>query len=777
MSETDEMSSIKAVAMGRIVAMRRMNRARRLITFLVLIAATTLGATHTSRAANLTGTVSDGASREALGFVNVVAILLADENERRGASSDGDGVYLIEKLRPGTYRVMASRIGYETRTDTVRVTEPVSRFDIRMSESALPFDPVDVTGDRLAKEKEVQTGLVSLDTEALKALPSIGEFDPIRSLQLLPGVQAASDISSGLYIRGGGPDQTLVLLDQVPVYNPTHAFGFFSTFNGDLVDRVKLYKGAYPAEYGGRLGGVVEIQTKDPKVDEFEGFAGLSTITSRVTMQGKAGSRGGWLFGARRTFLEPLLSAIRTEDNEIPSYYFYDLNGKYFYESRDGDQVTVSAYNGRDNLRFDLDEDSFINLRWGNTLLSTSYSHIFATAFLTNFRLSMSEYRSDNDVQIFTTPFSVDNRLFDLSARADVTYELNSNRRWTTGVLASTYKFEFKQTFNEDEQLDYERTPYDVSVYIQDDWQATETTRIQTGLRGRYFSDGDRYLAEPRFSIGQRLNDQWRMKLGGGLYNQYLQLITTEGFSAGDFYVPIDETAEPGQSKQIVFGLEYEPSDEFQYTAEYYFTDLANLVVLDNRVTPDQEEITAETLFVTDGSGWASGVELFAQRRVGNLTGWIGYTLGWTRRTFSELNGGDPFPPKYDRRNDFSAVATWKRGPWTYGASLVYGTGQAFTPATALYALQNPTEDLYEVFVLPGERNSARLLPYHRMDVSVTRDFTMFGKQAKWMVQVFNIYSRRNEWFVQYNTEDLSTMPEVFKMLPLIPSLGVEFDF
>ncbi|MEZ4647295.1 MAG: TonB-dependent receptor plug domain-containing protein [Candidatus Eisenbacteria bacterium] len=744
---------------------------------LLLALTGSMGLVPLARAALLTGQVTDTQSGEALDFVNVVAILIADDNQRKGASSEEDGVYRLENLRVGTYRLLSSRIGYTTREDTVRVVDPVTRFDVRMVEDAIQVSGVDVFGDRLAKEKELQPSVIQIDREVLKSLPSIGETDPLKGLQFLPGVQAASDISTGLYIRGGGPDQTLVLVDEVPIYNPTHAFGFFSTFNGDLVDGVKLYKGAYPAEYGGRLGAVVDVQMREPESDELTGTAGLSTITSRLALEGRAGDRGNWILGARRTFLEPFLNAIRNEDNEIPSYYFYDLNAGYKWSGRNGDKVKATAYSGRDNLRFDLDDDSYLQLRWGNTVLSTSYSHIFATAFLTDFSLSVSEYESENEVQIFTTPILFSNRVLDVSLRGDVTYEWNSSRRLSAGVLGSAYEFEFYQEFNEKAQVDYRKKPYDVSAFLQDDWQLGEGTRLQTGVRARYFSDGARRLLEPRISLGQRVGDDWRVKLAGGIYHQYLQLVSTEGFSAGDFYLPIDDTADPSRSAQAVLGVEYEPSDTYKFAAETYYTDLSDIVAFDNRATGDPSEFDAEAIFVTNGTGWSSGLELFADKRVGDVTGWVGYTLGYTRRTFAELNGGREFPPKYDRRHDINAILNWRRGRWTYGMAFVYGTGQAFTPASALYTVRNPADHQYEVLILAGDRNSARLLPYHRVDLTVSRDFQFFGSDAKWMFQLFNAYSRRNEWFVQYDTEDLETEPQVFKMLPLIPSIGMEVEF
>jgi hypothetical protein len=268
-----------------------------------------------------------------------------------------------------------------------------------------------------------------------------------------------------------------------------------------------------------------------------------------------------------------------------------------------------------------------------------------------------------------------------------------------------------------------------------------------------------------------------RLKVAGGVYHQYLQLISSEGFSAGDFYVPIDETVQPGRSYQGVVGVEWTRGPTYRFSIEGYYTRLERLVVLDINAPADQTSFKAIDLFVTDGNGWATGAELFVEKRLGSVTGWIGYTLGWTRRTFDELNSGDEYPPKYDRRHDINVVFNYMRGPWRYGVSFIYATGQAFTPASARYEVRDPGSggNRRGSRVLAASRNSARLLPYHRMDVSVTRDFRPFGLEAQWFIQLTNLYNRRNEWFVQYDTEDATA--EVVNQLPIIPSIGVNFKW
>ncbi len=727
-------------------------------------------------ASEIQGTVSDRESGEVLPLAGVE---IKGSSFSGGTVCDARGHYVLREIPAGDYTITIRYIGYFDQSTQIKtVGDSTYLLDAALIPDVLEIEEVIVRADAVSGEKETQPGIMSFSTDELMQAPGIAEPDPIRVLPLLPGVQSASDLSSGLYIRGGGPDQTLVLLDEVTLYNPTHAFGFFSTFNADAIDHVTLYKGAYPAEYGGRLGAVLDVRNREGVRSGFEGNGGISTISGRMLLEGPF-QNGSWLVSLRRTYLEPILSSIRNEDNQIPAYYFYDLNGKLAWNTQTGDRVEVSGYAGRDVLDFDLDEDSYIGIRWGNRTFSSKYTHLYNSSLAGAFGFSASEYESLTDATIFTTPLSYTNELRDYSIRADLTWEAHAKHTITTGILATSYRFRFHQEFNNEEQLEYDESPADVSYYIEDDWRPARGTQMKSGVRFRYFSEGSRLLVEPRLSASTQLAPGFRVKVGGGLYNQYLQLVSTEGFSAGDFYIPIDESTEPGKSWQAVMGVIWLPSRKYELSIETYYTGLDNLVLFDNNVSADQASVDAEDIFITGGEGFATGVELFAQKRTGRLTGWIGYTLAWTRRRFDELNRGESFPPKYDRRNDLSVVASWGQGKWKYGGAFVFGTGQAFTPASARYSIRNPATGEYSGSgeVLPAARNSARLLPYHRLDVSVGRQFTLFDWEAEWVFQVFNLYSRRNEWFVQFDTGNIENEPEVVKMLPLIPSLGVNFAF
>ncbi len=745
-------------------------------------------AAASARAATLGGFVTDAENGESLPLATI-----AIEDIRLGAVSNSSGYYAVKDIPAGTYAVSVSYIGYDTGRDTLRFEKTGElRRDWALAPRPLALEEeIVVEAERMELEQATQGSFLSLPVEPLQRMPAMGEADLLRSLQLLPGIQSASDLSSGLYVRGGGPDQTAILLDHIPLYNPSHFFGFFSTFNPDAIKDVQLYKGAYPAPYGRTLGAVLDVSNREGNRQRFSGRGGISLISSRLLAEGPV-EDGSWMAAGRRTYLEPVFGTIRAFDVDIPlRYYFYDFNGK-INQRRGDDTFTISTYWGQDDLRADLfgesrvdtvstdqkeEEESFVDMRWGNRALTARWTRVFSPDLFGHFMAAGSYYRSAMDFSVFNTPVAIENSIRDLSLKGDLDYFAHRDHTLTLGFLATLFRFHFSQTFNREEQDDLRQGTGLISAYVQDEWQAGPVTRLRLGGRSTWFSVGNRLHFSPRLSLSRALTEKVRLKLAGGMYRQYLQLITTETFSGGDLWVPLDDSVDPGRSWQGVAGAEWNPSRRYQFTVEGYYTDLANLVVLDTAVAADSEAARSEDIFVSGGTGWAGGVELFLQRRSGALTGWVGYTLGWTRRTFPELNQGRAFPPKYDRRHDLSFVLSYRVGRWRLGSNLVYATGQAFTPASVRYSLREPTTGVVHDYVLPSRRNSARLLPYHRLDVSATRDLMLQGLESELYLQVFNLYSRRNEWFVLYDTSESETKAEVVKQLPIVPTLGLNFVF
>ena len=701
-----------------------------------------------AQAATLSGFVTDADNGETL-----TRAVVAVQGLQLGAVSNNSGYYAVKQVPAGTHIVSASHAGYQTRWDTLHFgADEAVRLDL-----ALVPKPMD-----MGEEVSVEAERISLRAKPVQQLPALGEADLFRSLQLLPGIQAVADISSGLYVRGGEPGQTAIHLDDIPLYNPSHLFGLFSTLNPDVIKEVDLYKGAYPAPYGRTLGAVLDVSNREGNRKRTSGRGGVSLISGRLLTEGPVG-QGSWMLAGRRTYLDGVFSALRARGEDIPlNYYFYDFNGG-INQRRGDDTYAASTYWGQDDLRIELedDEESFVDLRWGNRALTAHWTRAFSPALFGHFTAAGSSYESIVALRFLDAPVRIANSIRDLSLKGDVDYFANRHHTLSLGLLATLFEFHFVRSFNERTQLDLRQEPVLLEGYVQDEWRLGPTTQVRLGGRGTYFSVGSRLHFTPRLSLSQALSDKIRVKAAGGVYRQHLQLITTEAFSGGDFWVPLDSTVEPGRSYQAVTGVEWIPSPRYQLSVEAYYTDLANLVTVDTELPDDSEETHSEAVFKSGGTGWARGVEVFLHQRTGALTGWIGYALAWTRRTFPELNDGQPFPPKHDRRHDLSFVGSYKVGTWRLGASLAYATGQAFTPVS-----ESPTQ-----------RNSARLQPYHRLDVSASRSLGLWGADSEFYVQIFNVYSRRNEWFLQLDSVDPEVDPRKIKQLPIIPTLGLNFSF
>jgi hypothetical protein len=522
---------------------------------------------------------------------------------------------------------------------------------------------------------------------------------------------------------------------------------------------------------------VLDVGLRDDTSPKVSGKLGISLISARGLIEGRAGP-DQWYLAGRRSWLDPLLNALDSPENPIPDYFFYDVNARYVSD-RGGGRTTFSWYRGKDDVQLEADAFTGFDLGWGNDVLMLRHARDLTDDLDVVGTLSRSRYESLTDASIFATPFEITNELRDVSLEGAINWRATESHRLTLGLKGSWYDFVYRQSFNVESSIDYRSKPTELAAYLEDRWVPDGDTVVRGGVRVRAIDDGDRFFAEPRLSVSRYVSSDVRLKFGAGIYNQYLQLVTTEGFSAGDFYLPIDATADPGRSWQLNLGAEWTPSARDLLSLEVYNNDLENLVELDSRAPVDQTGFTAEDLFVTGGTGWARGAEVFYRRQQGRLTGWLGYTLGWTERKFAELNGGDPFPPKYDRRHDVNALLGYEAGSWTLAASFRFATGQAFTQASGRYQIRDPATGQIsdDNQILPGPRNAGRLAPYHRLDVSGRRPIRIFGQPAELVLEIFNLYNRRNEWFVQYDTAGEVTEVDVVKMLPLIPSVGVNIAF
>ncbi|MEQ9278859.1 MAG: TonB-dependent receptor [Balneola sp.] len=750
---------------------------KQLAAFLMLFAPTMLIAQN----ASVNGYITDKSSGETLISANVALL----ENNR-GTSTNTLGYFSLTNIEPGTYTIAGSYIGFKLFRKTITLSaDETLRLDIELEPNVISTDEIIVTSERV-KDELKNIGTAEINTELIKSLPMVFEADVFRSIQLLPGVKAASDFSSGLYIRGGSPDQTLILLDRNTVYNPSHFFGFFSTFNPDAIKDVRLYKGGYPAEYGGRLSSVLTIYNKDGNRNRTEGTATVGMLASRISIEGPY-KRGSWMFSARRSTLEPVLAALRSTSDNIPSsFYFLDFNGKVNFDASKNDKLSLAFYSGQDKVNFPFSDDAEFKLNYGNRTLSGNWTHIFNEKLFSNFVLTGSQYFNYPELELGGTPIERRNNIYDYSIKADLEYLPNEKHDLAIGIWAGTLTIRLNDRFDNEPSFSSRSHSRYSSVYVSDTWRPNQKWKIVSGLRTSYLSDGEYFRLEPRLSLEYKANDRIRLQTAYGRYNQYLTLITNEAFSGFDVWLTADDGVKPSFGDQFIIGAKTIPFKGYGFDIEVYYRTMNDVFELDPFL-PDASGLDYPDLFRI-GDGDAYGAEFFFEKRAGQLTGFIGYTFAYTWKKFDNYNNdiGNPegsgrrYPPKYDRRNDINIVLDYKLSSrWNTTLTFNYATGQAYTEVLGRYVSGNRPWDNQEInsFTV-GKINASRLPAYHRMDISFSRLGTFFNLgEAEWQFQIINVLSRRNVWFYSYDFDENPVKRSEVPLLPLLPSISYTVKF
>ncbi|MFN3597701.1 MAG: TonB-dependent receptor [Rubricoccaceae bacterium] len=728
--------------------------------------------------ATVSGVVRDAASGETLIQANVVV-----EGTTRGVATNVQGFYSLAGLAPGEVTLVATFIGYQPQRQTVTLAAgEARRLDFALRAEGVRSAEVVVQGkQRIEEERAV--GVQEVPIRLVEQLPTVFEKDLFRSVQLLPGVKASSDFSSKLYIRGGSPDQTLILLDGTTVYNPTHFFGFFSTFNTEAIKDVRLYKGAYPATYGGRLGSVIDVYNRDGNRNRMAGNVSLGLLASRAGVEGPiARGRGSYMLAGRRSTLEPLLGVLREQLDEqgIPeSFYFYDFNGKVGIDLSPSDRISLAGYAGRDLVRIPFAADARFSLDYGNQTASLAYNRILSpTAFLQT-RGTFSRYFSTPVGVIAGTEFERPNFITDFSARADLEWLPGERFELATGAWGGYLDLRLQSRFNGETQIDFESPSAYGSGYVQGRFRPTPDWILTAGLRGEYFQRGDYFRLSPQAQVERRLGDDTVVQLAAGRYHQFLSLISNEAFSGFDTWVTTGEGVPPQQSEQVVLGLKTRLSPAYRLDVEVYGRTLRD--VFDTR--PGLQDVSGldyRDLF-RFGEGYAYGAEFLIEKGLGRLTGLLGYTFAVTRRRYPDEPGFQQyFAPKYDRLHDLTLVAQLDLGRgWSWTSAGTYATGQAYTEPTAYYEV-----DTIPVLGggLPGfytsVLNGARLPAYHRVDTGFAREGRFFNLGSyELQLQAVNVYNRRNVWFVQLDTSQTPVRRTPVRQLPILPNVSLSVRF
>ena len=651
----------------------------------------------------------------------------------------------------------------------------------------------------------------------------MGEVDIFRSLQLLPGVSGSNESSSGLYVRGGTPDQNLVLLDGMTVYNVDHFFGFFSAFNADAVKDVQLYKGAFPAKYGGRLSSVVDLTGKTGDPNKFHGNLGINLLNARAGIQVPLFKKGSFSINGRRSYTDIIRSGLyenifdvftQTESppdvegleiNTIePDFYFFDMNSKLSFNPTDRDVVALTYYRGADHLvevndvsfpRFggavqvDLDVDEMSD--WGNKGISGKWSRQWGAKWYSNLLVATSNYFSEynRDLNIKATLVArdslvldqdvltfEDNDVKDLTFRLDNEFQLNSKHKLEFGGQVTVAKVDYK--FVRDDTLtilDLEQEAQYSAAYISDTWTPFSDLTINAGLRATHYDVSKEIYWSPRFSFQYNLTEKIKLKGGYGKHYQFVNRIVNENVTEGsrDFWLLADDDlVKVSNAEHFVLGVAYK-TDDYIFDVEAYRKNLDNLAEFSLRF--QRNDIDLNELFFL-GSGYAEGVEFLFQKKRGAYTGWVTYTLARVRNNFPSLNNGFEFSALHDQRHEFKTVHSYEWGNYRLAATFVFASGKPFTEPSGQYSIEL-LDGSSNNYISVGAKNGSRLPAYHRLDFSMHYVTKVAGFDMDIGLSVFNFYNRRNVWYREYDFTEKPPIISEVQYLGVTPNLSVDIRF
>lgn len=773
---------------------------------------------ETNKGHQVSGYVLDAASGEAL-----IGATVWCSSIDAGVSSNTYGYYSLQ-LPLGKQQVTVSFIGFQAQSFELELKEDL-KMDVELA-SGVAIQEAVVTGasfDRI--EDQVQMSKMEIPMDQVRRLPAIGgEVDLLKSLQLMPGVQSGGEGTSGLYVRGGSPDQNLIVLDGVPLYNVSHLFGFFSVFNADAVKQMSITKGGFPARYGGRLSSVLEVNMKDGNMREYHGTANVSILASKFTIEGPiVKDKASFMLSARRTYLDlllkPVINSINSNDPSVetdPRYFFYDLNGKVNWKIGPKDRVFLSIFNGKDDFGLAATEREGVStstfdfgLDWKNQVLAARWSHEWNSKLFSNLTLTQSEYNFNTGTQFSETENTSDptsasfaslyrSGIVDYAARIDFSNAI-SNRHYlryggnitlrqfnpgaTTLQLQSGDFPSIDTTFGSSELESVERF-----LYIEDEVQLSDRIKANFGVHATALEVNGKYFPslQPRAALNWKLRDGSALKFSYAQMQQFVHLLTNEGLSLPtDLWVPATDEVTPQLSTQYAAGWA-KTFGEIEVSIEGYYKAMDGLISYREGASFNNTFNSRWENQVTQGQGNAYGFEWLFQKKIGRTTGWVGYTLSWANRQFDEINSGNWFPYTYDRRHDASVVLMHRFSDRIdFSATWVYGTGRALTLPEATFRTFYPNSfttvpvDFTGLDVdVPSEKNAYRTSPYHRADVSLTftKEKPAFSRSL--IFSVYNVYNNLNPFFslVEKDIDDSLSIVE-YGIFPIIPSIAWRAEF
>ena len=774
----------------------------------------------------ISGYVMDAASKETL-----IGATIVDKNSGKGCATNSYGFYTLT-LSQGQVDLQVSYVGYTPKNQSIELKENLNlNFAL---ETNTTLDEVVVESTRATvSARSPQMSVVELPVQQIKSIPTLfGEADVLKAIQLLPGVQNGSEGSAGMYVRGGGPDENLLLLDGVPVYNVNHMMGFFSVFNPDALKNVTLYKGSFPAHFGGRLSSVVDIRMKEGDMQQYHGNVSVGLISSKVNLEGPImKDKLSFNLSFRRTYsdllMKPALWIAKSQLEDVnklkAGYYFYDFNGKLNWKISDRDRLYLSFYTGDDAVYFgvknkdyatdDIQYSNYVNMdwKWGNKVAALRWNHVMSQQLFMDASVNYTQYRHNlgmslTEENIFQNNTSVKDEfsmayksgINDLTAKVDFDYtplpnhEIRFGGNYTYHIFRPEVQAMKIIAGNETEVDTTAGSPkvfaHETALYAEDNMTFGDIFRVNAGVHYSTFTvEGKTYQSvQPRLSTSVMLASNLSLKAGYAYMTQYVHLLSNSSLSLPtDLWVPVTANIIPMNAHQVSLGAFYEMPRLFDISVEGYYKSMDNLLEYkDGASFFGSSERWDEKVCM--GKGWSYGVELLVQRSFGKTTGWVGYTWAHAKRQFDRegmvINQGKVFPAKYDRRHDLSITVQHKFSErFDLSGTWVFSSGNCGTLGTQIY------EGLPNEWGIPTinalERNNFRMSSYHRLDVGMN-----FHKQKKhgirtWNISVYNAYNHNNPFIVYTDYKwDEATQKEKKVLMqasifPIIPSLSYSYKF
>ena len=693
----------------------------------------------------ISGFISDSSSGEALIGANVIL-----QETGQGMATDMNGYYVIQDIVPGDYVLMVSYVGFSLTKEKLTISGGESiKLNIALLEEIVELSQVEVTAEQLQRKSNIQPSKINLSPRMMKAAPALAEPDLFRTIQALPGVLTTSEFSTGLVIRGGNTDQNLILLDGVTVYNPSHLGGIFSNFIVDGVKEAELIKGAYNAEYGGRLSAVLNIISREGNQKKFEGKANLSLLSAQATLEGPF-YKGAWVLSGRRTYFDQIFK----NNPNIPPYYFYDIQSHVYSDITPKDRLSLSFYNGIDDLLF----GTFgLAGRWGNSTLSTQYRRVFSEKLIGNFLYANS---------LFFTEFGLggsnglnsDNQIDDATVAVNFSWFKSSENTIKFGAQLKNLGFLYTNTFGDSLQFKIQTKPKEFASYAKLKYSPSEKFILEPGVRiNMYNVYSDSIFPDLRLGMKYLLNDDRYLNFSLGNYHQFIATFQDDyNPTILDQWIAVDNSIAPAKSSQIVLGYEEYLNNLYKLQIEGYYKDIKNLFTFEESRATTDEAVSDSVLsdIVTPSNGYAYGLELFAQKMSGRLSGWLAYTFSVSRKSMNSIfyDKSEEYYNSWDRTHSFSALGNYIfSNKWDMNWKFSLQSGQAYTPIIGYYNQILP-ESPDEVFrTIPGTRNSARYSPYSRLDLGFVYHAKIFGSKMDIYVQIINVFNRKNTFRKSYS--------------------------